>query len=192
MQSTPKDHKVSNDADLSRSVRERHGWTQAVLAAKLIVSRNYVSQIEAGLKTPSKRLRLAMEELLTKHAAKAGQDAYFVSEPSAEPSKGEPPIDQLKELSEISDALAFNRSSKAEMPIDHEHAALLQKLEHALLEIQRRSDTLNVVGARDACRAARDVFARYMEAGADTNRIGWLNLEVHRLIDSAPWPKRLL
>jgi transcriptional regulator with XRE-family HTH domain len=61
--------KVSKDADLSRALRKALGGvTQAELATKLLVSRNYISQIEASLKEPSKRLRLQMEELLKESA----------------------------------------------------------------------------------------------------------------------------
>lgn len=69
IQSTGKVDKVSTSADLSRELRRAlRGITQAELAAQLLVSRNYISQIEAGLKEPSKRLRLQMEELLTESA----------------------------------------------------------------------------------------------------------------------------
>jgi len=68
MSSTEKAHKVSNDADLSRSVRERLHFTQAELAAHVLVSRNYISQIEAGLKIPSKRLRVVFKDLLAESA----------------------------------------------------------------------------------------------------------------------------
>jgi transcriptional regulator with XRE-family HTH domain len=58
--------KVSNPANLTRSLRKALGGiTQAELAARLLVSRNYISQIEASLKTPSKRLLAQMEAMLT-------------------------------------------------------------------------------------------------------------------------------
>ena len=59
-------NKVSNAADLSRALRRALGdKTQGELAAVLLVSRNYISQIEAGLKTPSERLEAEMRRLLT-------------------------------------------------------------------------------------------------------------------------------
>jgi transcriptional regulator with XRE-family HTH domain len=58
--------KVSNSADLSRTLRKALGGkTQAELAAILLVSRNYISQIEAKLKNPSPRLESEMRRLLT-------------------------------------------------------------------------------------------------------------------------------
>jgi transcriptional regulator with XRE-family HTH domain len=60
---------VSTASELSKSLRQAlGGLTQAELAARLLVSRNYISQIEADLKEPSKRLRAQMEALLTESA----------------------------------------------------------------------------------------------------------------------------
>lgn len=61
--------KVSKFSALSRELRQAFGGiTQAKLAALLLVSRNYISQIEAGLKTPSARLAAQMEVMLTEAA----------------------------------------------------------------------------------------------------------------------------
>ena len=61
--------KVSTAAALSRETRRAlGGLTQKAFAAHLLVSRNYISQIEAGLKTPSPRLQAQMKQMLTKSA----------------------------------------------------------------------------------------------------------------------------
>lgn len=84
--------KVSNPADLSRELRTALGnLTQAELAAKLLVSRNYISQIEAGLKKPSKRLLAQMEELLTESAKRQPRNT---DEVSSEPEATSPHIVQ--------------------------------------------------------------------------------------------------
>lgn len=58
--------KVSTPADLSKSLRKALGGiTQAELATKLLLSRNYISQIEASLKSPSDRVLAQMENMLT-------------------------------------------------------------------------------------------------------------------------------
>ena len=76
--------KVSTAAELSRQTRQALGGiTQAKFAAILLVSRNYVSQIEAGLKKPSDRLEAQMHKLLTN----AG-DADKVSTPNVLESAG--------------------------------------------------------------------------------------------------------
>jgi transcriptional regulator with XRE-family HTH domain len=76
--------KVSSHADLSRALRKALGGiTQAQLAAKLLVSRNYVSQIEAQLKTPSPRLVAQMQAMLTASAplvSTAAQIAFAADE----------------------------------------------------------------------------------------------------------------
>jgi transcriptional regulator with XRE-family HTH domain len=78
--------KVSTDAELSRSLRRALGnITQAALAAKLLVSRNYISQIEAELKKPSERLRAQMDRLLIESA---NGDTHSVSTPE-EPQVGD-------------------------------------------------------------------------------------------------------
>lgn len=72
--------KVSRAADLSRELRKALGGiTQAELAAKLLLSRNYISQIEAALKTPSQRVLSQMTQLL----AESASDAEEVSKRSA-------------------------------------------------------------------------------------------------------------
>jgi transcriptional regulator with XRE-family HTH domain len=66
-QSIGKVGKVSTASQTSRALRKALGGiTQAELAARLLISRNYVSQLEAGLKEPSDRLLLQMELMLTK------------------------------------------------------------------------------------------------------------------------------
>ncbi|ACB76683.1 helix-turn-helix transcriptional regulator [Opitutus terrae] len=83
--SNPKVGKVSKSADLSKSLRKALGGkTQAELAAALLVSRNYISQIEAGLKTPSPRLELQMRRMLTEATSRHADLGGKVEEPAAE------------------------------------------------------------------------------------------------------------
>jgi transcriptional regulator with XRE-family HTH domain len=83
-QSTPNMGKVSTHAELSRALRKALGGiTQAELAVKLLVSRNYISQIEADLKTPSPRLVAQMQHMLTASAppvSTAAQHAFAADE----------------------------------------------------------------------------------------------------------------
>lgn len=72
--------KVSIYPDLSRALRRALGGiTQAGLAAKLLVSRNYISQIEAGLKIPSPRLVAQMERMLTESTTQVSKTAALKS-----------------------------------------------------------------------------------------------------------------
>jgi transcriptional regulator with XRE-family HTH domain len=64
--STSNMEKKSNPAELSRALRSAlGGLTQLELATKLLLSRNYISHIEAGLKSPSARVLAQMESLLS-------------------------------------------------------------------------------------------------------------------------------
>lgn len=88
--------KVSSHRDLSRALRKALGGiTQAELAAKLLVSRNYISQIEAELKTPSPRLVAQMQAMLT-GSATHGDRVSRVGEP--EPGHGFHPSGPAAEL----------------------------------------------------------------------------------------------
>lgn len=58
--------KKSTPAELSRALRRAMGGiTQSELATKLLLSRNYISHIEAGIKLPSIRILAQMEAMLT-------------------------------------------------------------------------------------------------------------------------------
>lgn len=58
--------KVSNVAgEISKQIRDRMKWSQALLAERLQISRNYVALIESGAKKPSVRLLNQLEQLLT-------------------------------------------------------------------------------------------------------------------------------
>jgi hypothetical protein len=145
---------------------------------------------------------LALEEMLTKEAPGRAKEVTLADLHEEAEREGARPMEHLNAgdstsgtatgFDDMPEPVAFSRGSKPNIPVDHEHAALLQKFEHAAEVVQQRGVALDVTGSRDACRAARDLFARYMEAGADVNKIGWLNLEVKQLLDRAPWPKRLL
>jgi transcriptional regulator with XRE-family HTH domain len=62
---------VSKPADYVRSIREALGISQEELARRVMVSRNYVSLIESGHKTPSPRLMSAIKALIIPHQAPA-------------------------------------------------------------------------------------------------------------------------
>jgi len=57
--------KVSTEAQITQAARKRLGLTQEEFARRLMVSRNYISQIESGKKKPALRL-LRQIEALTK------------------------------------------------------------------------------------------------------------------------------
>lgn len=65
--------KKSKPAELSRALRAAlGGLTQSELATRLLLSRNYISHIEAGLKLPSVRILAQMEAMLTEATSKGG------------------------------------------------------------------------------------------------------------------------
>lgn len=72
--------------DISKKIREQKGWSQAELAERLHLSRNYVALIETGAKTPSVRLLVQLEQLLTavENENKIQQEP-LVEEPKAGP-----------------------------------------------------------------------------------------------------------
>lgn len=76
------------------------------------------------------------------------------------------------------------RQNKNE-PIDPELAALLRRFDEAL-----QRGELTSAAARDAASVTREVFLRYMDAGDDRDRIGWLNIELRRVIADAPFPRK--
>ncbi|MBK8477469.1 MAG: helix-turn-helix transcriptional regulator [Opitutaceae bacterium] len=77
--------KLSNPAELSRALRRAlGGLTQSELATKLLLSRNYISHIEAGLKLPSARVLAQMHGMLPKATSQNVQKEH------EEPAVGEP------------------------------------------------------------------------------------------------------
>lgn len=85
--------KVSKPADLSRLLRQSLGnITQGELAARLLLSRNYISQIEAGLKSPSERVLAQMHSLLTQSST-PGPSVSIKEDKRAEPPQA--PYDEL-------------------------------------------------------------------------------------------------
>lgn len=76
---------MSKTADHVRHIREALGISQEELARRVMVSRNYVSLIESGHKTPSPRLMRAIKELLIPHTAPAGAHKVTVTGESAAP-----------------------------------------------------------------------------------------------------------
>ena len=56
---------------LARELRSRMGWTQAELAARLLISRNYLSLVEGGHKAASARLQVALRALAASADGKA-------------------------------------------------------------------------------------------------------------------------
>ena len=79
--------KKSTPAELSRAIRSALGLTQSELATRLLLSRNYISHIEAGLKSPSVRILVQMEAMLSEATSRGGpsehSNAGAVEEPQA-------------------------------------------------------------------------------------------------------------
>ena len=76
--STPEMEKKSTPAELSRALRRAMGGiTQSELATKLLLSRNYISHIEAGIKLPSIRILAQMEAMLTEATSPGAQKQHL-------------------------------------------------------------------------------------------------------------------
>lgn len=112
---------INKVSDRFREIRTLLDLTQQGLADRLLLSRNYITQIETGTRTPSPRVLSAAEALLTKaHTANVDTGHHLIS--------GRPPDSRVDEPSARYETVASRIPLDRRMPTRADCEDLLQQV----------------------------------------------------------------